>query len=410
MSIRRDEEGFALVSAIVLLTVMLGLGLGLLFLVDGQQKAALGEQGRESAFNVAEAALNSQIGQLSRAWPSSKTTEYPPSCTALSTTSTNGCPTAESMKVGYPNISPGHCTATSEPWGSPASNEWTTYVRDNAGKSPLFNSTTESTQLAYDANGDGKLWVRATGVVQCHVVSIVTVVSRQLVSISIPHDTAVGNWFKVTNTGNKVIVNPAGVPPVTQAGPISMRCAGLSPSECEQWSPAKEQISPNTTGAPPTPSPLVNETELAALKSTAESAGTFHSAATGNCPTSLATLGGSPAYVEGCGNLKLTGGVGNSSTSPGFLVLADGTIELKGNAEFYGVIYARNPEDYSGAVVTLGGTAQVFGAIDVDGKGGIEFGSSKANLIYNPTAIDALKAYAGATPTRNTFRILPSNQ
>jgi hypothetical protein len=189
-----------------------------------------------------------------------------------------------------------------------------------------------------------------------------------------------------------------------------MRCAGLSPSECEEWSPAKEQISPNTTGAPPTPSPLVNETELAALKSTAESAGTFYSAATGNCPTSLATLGGSPAYVEGCGNLHLTGGIGNSSASPGFLVLADGTIELKGNAEFYGVIYARNPEDYSGAVVTLGGTAQVFGGIDVDGKGGIEFGSSKANLIYNPTAIDALKAYAGATPTRNTFRILPSNQ
>src|SRR5205085_3775309 len=117
-----------------------------------------------------------------------------------------------------------------------------------------------------------------------------------------------------------------------------------------------------------------------------------------------------PSYVEGCGALKFTGGVGNSSAKAGFLVLADGTIEMKGNAEFFGVIYAHNASNSKGAVVVLGGTAAIIGAVDVDGEGGIEFGSSKANLVYSPQAIKEVKAYAGATPTRNTFRVLPISQ
>jgi hypothetical protein len=121
-------------------------------------------------------------------------------------------------------------------------------------------------------------------------------------------------------------------------------------------------------------------------------------------------VAGLPAYVEGCGELKFTEGVGNSLAKGGFLVLANGTIELKGNSEFYGVIYAHNAQGGTGAIVTLGGTAQIIGAVDVDGEGGIEFGSSKANLIYNSSAIKEVKAYAGATPTRNTFRVLPSSQ
>jgi type II secretory pathway pseudopilin PulG len=401
------------VSAIVLLTVIMGLGLGLLLFSDNQQKASAGEQARESAFNVAEAALNAQVGQLSRAWPGQEGVAYPERCTAATSTATNGCPSPESLAAGYPNISPGKCSASTptEPWGSSLSQQWTTYVRDN-GEPPSaeFNSTTEKTQPTWDKNKDEKLWVRSVGVVQCHVVTLITLVSRQQVPINFPHDAAIGNWFRITNSGKKVIVNTAGEPPVGQPGEISMRCTGREPGTCEEWSESKQQISPDTTKAPPTPSPLLSTAQLEALRATAQAAGTFYSAASGTCPSSLAQLSGLPAYVEGCGSLHITGGVGNSSSSPGFLVLADGTLELKGNAEFYGVIYARNPTNESGAVVSLGGTAQVFGAIDVDGDGGIFFGSSKANLIYEPKAIEQLKAYAGATPTRNTFRILPINQ
>jgi type II secretory pathway pseudopilin PulG len=404
-----DEQGFVLVSAIVLLMVILGLGLGLLLFTDNQQKASAREQASESAFRVAEAALNAQVGQLSRAWPSEKGAAYPERCTATESTP-SGCPTPGSLSVAYPIAGTTACPASQkDAWGSPDTNEWTTYVRDDAEKSQYFNSTTEQTQLTYDANGNEKLWVRAVGVVQCRVVTLVTQVARQQIAVNFPKNAAAGNWFKVTDKGKKVIVNTAGEPPVGETGAISMRCAELT-EPCEEWSKPKEQISPDTTKAPPTPSPIWNETQTAAIKSEAEAIGTFHSAALGNCPTTLEEMAGLPAYVEGCGNLHITGGVANSEASPGFLVLADGTLELKGGAEFHGVIYARNPTNSSGPIVSLGGTTTVWGAIDVDGNGGIEFGSSKANLIYNPKAIFNLKAYAGATPTRNTFRVLPINQ
>src|SRR5690349_15627465 len=87
-----NEEGFAVVTAVVLLTVIMGLGLGLLLFTDSQQKASTREQASEAAFNVAEAALNAQVGQLSRKWPQ-QLEEMPRSCTSSSANSeTNDCP------------------------------------------------------------------------------------------------------------------------------------------------------------------------------------------------------------------------------------------------------------------------------------------------------------------------------
>jgi type II secretory pathway pseudopilin PulG len=416
----RSEDGFALISAILLLVIILGLGFGLLLFVDNQQRASGREQASESGFNVAEAALNAQVGQISRLWPEKEEQAYPDTkngeitgivgCTPA-TTAIGGCPTAANLSAGYPNVSPVPCTgiSTKDAWGSPLTNQWTSYVRDDKNSSTYFDSTKERTEPGWDANNDGKLWVRSVGVVQCHVVSIVTVVSRQLVTLNFPKDAVGGNWFKVTNEGNKVLVNTQGEP-AGQAGEIAMRCEGVATGECEQWNETKKQVSPDTTKKPGLPSPLLSEEQLAALKSQAIALSTFHSPTVKGCPTKTEELVGLPAYVEGCGNLHLTDGVANTSNAPGFLVVADGTLELKGNAEFFGVIYAHNPSNYAGAVVVIGGTAQVIGAIEVDGRGGIEFGSSKANLIYNSKAIEEVKAYAGATPTRNTFRILPSGQ
>jgi hypothetical protein len=56
------------------------------------------------------------------------------------------------------------------------------------------------------------------------------------------------------------------------------------------------------------------------------------------------------------------------------------------------------------------GNGHVIGAIVVDGSGGIEFGSSKENLVFDSTAIGEFKLYAGAAATRNSFRVLPTGQ
>jgi hypothetical protein len=100
---------------------------------------------------------------------------------------------------------------------------------------------------------------------------------------------------------------------------------------------------------------------------------------------------------------------------PGFLVIANGTLELSGNSTYCGVIYAANTQKSTGAVVKLQGGTVVVGGIIVDGAGGIEFGSSgsggnPANLVFDSLAIHDLTISAGAASTRNSFRILPAGQ
>jgi Tfp pilus assembly protein PilX len=430
----RSEEGFAVVTAVVLLTVIMGLGLGLLLFADSEQKASTHEQASEAAFNVAEAALNAQVGQLSREWPTEKSAgenPLPSSCTASTTTAkTNACPSSTDLKLD-PNTASTTCSGT-DAWGSPLSNQWTTYVRQDVGESTLFNSAEEQSEPSYSASETGPLWVRSVGVVQCHPVTVVTLVTRQRITLEFPQDAIAGNWFKVTNKGNKSIVNRAGF--AAEAGQVSMRCEGHpSEEECEQYERSKEQVSPQITENPKNPSTTLTASQLATIKSEAQAHGTFYSSTSPyHCPTSMSELEGvklsigprAPVYIEGCGELKIkANGEANCEgmttikgpTSPGFLVIANGTLELSGTSTYCGVIYAANLQKSSEAVVKLQGGTIVVGGIIVDGSGGIEFGSSgqggnPANLVFDSLAIRNLTISAGAAATRNSFRILPTGQ
>jgi hypothetical protein len=73
-------------------------------------------------------------------------------------------------------------------------------------------------------------------------------------------------------------------------------------------------------------------------------------------------------------------------------------------------VYAVNAQKSSAGVVSVQGNGLVVGAIDVDGLGTVQLGSSAPNLIYDPRAIDLLKTYGGAAPVPNTFRVLPIGQ
>jgi Tfp pilus assembly protein PilX len=416
----REEQGVALVAAITLMMVMMGLGLALLLFANSQQKASTREQASEAAFNVAEAALNAQVGQLSRQWPTSES-QMPTSCTASSPgASSNDCPSSNDLSSD-PNTSSATCSGTNA-WGSSLSNQWTTYVRAPVSGS-LFNSATENGALSYDQEGSGgKLWVRSVGVVQCHVVSLVTLVARQTIPLNFPENAVTGNWFKVTNNGKKVIIDRQGT--ASQPGAVSMRCSGFTgtkaeiEAECEKYEAGKGQISPGLTENPASPSTTLTSTELASVKQEAQEHNTYFSAtAPYHCPSSMSELTGKPAYVEGCGALKVqANGTANSAAAPGFLVIANGTFELGGTSTFYGIIYAANLENASGKVIKLFGNTTVVGAIDVDGNGGIEFGSSggggsgSVNLEYSSGGFRNLKLSVGAAATRNSFRILPAGQ
>jgi Tfp pilus assembly protein PilX len=426
-----NEDGFAVVAAVVLLTVIMGLGLGLLLFADSQQKASTRQQSSEAAFNVAEAALNAQVGQLSREWPTEKsagTNPLPSSCTAsTSTEKTNACPSSTDLKLD-PNTSSTTCSGT-DAWGAPLSNQWTTYVRQDvsegsgasAHESSLFNSTTEQSQPSYATSEAGSLWVRAVGVVQCHPVTVVTLVTRQRVALNFPQDAIAGNWFKTTNNGRKVIVDRKGR--AVESGQVGMRCEpprSRASGTCEEYEVAKEQVSPPISEHPVTPATTLTAGELAILKAEAQAHATFYSATSPyHCPSSMTELQGvtlssttrAPVYVEGCGELNVkANGTANTEANPGFLVIANGTFEISGTATYYGIIYGANLQKSSGAVVKLQGNSNVVGGIIVDSTGGIEFGSSGENLEFDSLAFHNLTISAGAAATRNSFRVLPAGQ
>ncbi len=403
MTRAREQEGFALITAIMILVVLLGLGLGLVMLTNNQQRAATYEQSRESAFSLAEAALNAQIFQLARQWPTEKS-PAPTSCTEATATSTNACPDPGSLNVaaGYPAA--GSCAGT-EAWGSALSNRWTTYVRSDASTSQLFSSSINRTNATYDS-GDRSVWVRAVGVSQCKAVAVISKVSEQLVTLPFPRNVLTANGFKTANSGSKTIVNTRGT--AKEPVPVVVRCQSpLTTTTCKEYTKGV-QVSPDTTTVCTTcSSSTLNATQLESLKSQAQVNGTYFKA--GTCPASMSALTGAVTYVEGPCTLSFTGGEANKG-SPGFLVLYNGTLSIAGNATFWGGVYAVNAQKSNKEVVSSQGIGGVVGTIAVDGLGTVKLGSSAPNLVYDPTALNALKTYGGAAPTPNTFRVLPSGQ
>ena len=345
------------------------------------------------------------MSQLSRKWPS-EATEAVSTCTASLTTSINYCPDKTGLEVGYPNTSPATCPAGTpkDPWGSALGNEWTTYVRDDA-TGEVFSSTTEQGQVAYDANRDGKVWVRSVGVVQCRLVTVVTLVTRQQIAISFPHNVVTANWFETTNNGKKVIVDTEGE--AGQSGSVSVRCESPHPEPCENYEKGKGQVSPDTTVQEAGTSPTKSTSELETLRQQAEATGGYYPA--GKCPTGLPS--GHLVYVEGPCTIEGGGNeVANSEASPGFLIIANGSILMGGNSKFYGVIYCVDKQNSSKALIETQGTATIVGGVDVDGGGGASFNASGENLIYSAKAIEKLVTYAGADATRNSFRILSNSE
>ena len=410
----RSEHGFALVAGLLVLLVIAGLALALLLLTNSGQKAALREQASESAFNVAEAGLNAQVGQLSRAWPAKASQEVPLRCTASTTSATNGCPTGSILSTNYPNISPAQCAAgtRSDAWGSSLTNEWTTYVRDDAAKnSSYFNSAAEQPEARFDANGDGKLWVRSVGVVQCRIVVLTTLVSRESIAVPFPKQVDIANWFETRNRGGhgeRPIVNTQGES--SQTTNVVVRCSPPPEGKpCENYEKEKGQVSPGGVVEEKATGPAISSGTLETLRQEAEAEGTYYAA--GSCPEKQMPAG-KLVYVEGPCNV--TNGpsneVANSATEAGFLIIANGTFKINNKATFYGVVYCLNKQGSTGAVIETSGNAKIVGAAVVEGSGGASFDANGENIIYDPEAIETLKTYGGAAATRNGFHILASNE
>jgi Tfp pilus assembly protein PilX len=385
--LQKQQEGSALVIAILAMATMLSLGLATLAFSDGQRQLAAGERVRESAFNLAEAALNGQVFVVSQRWPGSSGSALPASCPSA-TTVTN-CPDPATINGQF--TGPDY-----------ANSSWSTAVQDNGGSvANYYSSTAAQTQPPYDANGDGKLWARAQAVVNGVPRTMVTQIKAQVKSIAFPKNSLTAGYFATTNSGRKTIIDTNGKTYTTtpgQPGAIAVRCTGSpgTSSSCLKYDPSKGQVSPPAyqTGYPATP--VVTADQLNAMRGIAQKNGTYYSS---GCPSNPA---GAMVFVES-GNCSYSTGTFNSLSAAGVLVIVNGTLSLGGNATYYGLVYGANQQNSTGYVVSLTGCSKIVGSVMVEGQGGVLAGSCGVNIAFaNVTNLAA--GYGDPAVVKSTWR------
>ncbi len=390
-----DDGGWVLMTSVILLSLMVTMAVTLLSIVDVQTGQSRQQRERETAFNLAEAGLNAQIFSLARDWPGrgNALTQYPNCSAAVSSTR---CPTQSQLT----NLIP-----TADTTGA----AWQTVVRDNgtAGSARFYSDAIVLGQPAYDANGDGQLWVRSTATAQGKTRTIVALVRAESQEEDIPHGALISGRLDISNNGNKIMVDGSaggGLPTVVvrctpllgelvpclgqpMSGLLTSFLAGLS-----------RQISPNVVSYGYAGGAAMTADARARLKATAIADGTYFT----SCPASLT---GGVVYIETAAQCTYTGNsVFNSDADPGLVVMPTGSLYLGGTVEFHGVLYHANELNSSGDLVQTQGNARVFGGVLVDGPGTVVCGSSKLNIQLNPNAFRAVSSYGSAGVIQNTWR------
>jgi hypothetical protein len=376
-----DERGSALLVAIIVTTVMLSVGLATLSWADNGFGTSREERVRESSFNLSDTVLESQIYQLGRSWPSAANPA--PACSK--TAQATGCPSEAKIAQSF--------TATDYSAGY----TWSTVVQDNGGSVQSFYTTSGAAgQPAYDANGDGKVWVRAETTVGGETRRLLGEVQARKVPLAFPRNAVTAGDFETTNMGNKVIVDTLGSS--GQPGDIAVRCGSSDPN-CTIYRPG--QLSPETSYHGYAGGNAMSADDLDKLKSRAIANGTYYS----SCP---ANPSGEIVFVES-GNCQYQTGSVNSAANPGMFVIRSGTLTLAGNIEFYGLVYGVNAQGSTGDVVSLTGTSLIRGAVAVDGAGTVSAGSSGLNLYYDSNVFNLVKGYGTGELTPGSWRELGPN-
>jgi Tfp pilus assembly protein PilX len=403
-----DEGGFVLATAMIIMALMLVVGFVALQTVDVQTHQTSKELGGEAAFNLAESVLDAEAIQIQAAWPGS-TPGFSTACNQASAPTT-GCPgtsltSAFSSTYAGPQLS------------SPV---WTVQVLDDSGGANYYSDSIAGTAAHYDANGDNKLWVRATATIGGQQRIVVAQMVRQLQVVTLPHNVITAGSVSTSNNGNKVII-AATDPGTGLSGAVALRCVNTATPDnsnpCAGWDEGKGQLSPTSNYVasyvdPNAGNAALSGATLTSLKAIAVAAGTYYAA--GTCPPAGQS---GTMYVE---NADCSYNGWAASATPSTLIFAAGTLSLNGNASFYGVVYMANgqnttgtsgactPAVQNGPIVSVHGGSNITGAIFVDRCGTVDAGSAGNDIVFSSVSFSAVQAYAPPTLAKNTFRIVPN--
>jgi hypothetical protein len=396
----RREEGWVVVTAVIVIGLMMGIGLATYTTVDNQTVQSRVERERDASFNLAESALYAQAVVLGRDWPTSAG-QYPPECTETPDVATRGCPTPTDLRNALDSSALPDLAAGAE---------WTVRVRDNGSPATGtdYDETTDG-QPNFDANRDGKIWVRADGVAKGHSRSIVGLLQRERLGESVAQNVITAGRFYTSNSGNKVIVDTQGNS--ATGSQVVVRCEpGVDePPICVSYERNKGQVSPDRVYADQD-SPNMSREQADRFEAEARANGTYYT----SCPQSLT---GKVVFVETSStiNCKYNGGVFNSASSPGLVVFTDGVLELGGGkVTYYGLVYMLNPDprldplppDSNMTRFRMHANGTLVGGVSVDGDGGVDAGSDKFNIIFDAAAFASLETHGTAGLVQNSWREL----
>jgi hypothetical protein len=402
----REEGGSAVITAVVLLTIMVSTSLALLAYVDTETTQSQVSRTRETAFNFAEAAMHAQIFSLAKAWPANAGIAYS-QCVAA--TGTDKCPSDAQLRGLFPSADTDGTT------------QWSTQVIDNQPPYASFYSDAilSGTTYGWDRGGtdgattpDGQVWVRVQASARGKTRTLVALVRAEEQQEDIVNTALLAGRLDITNSGKKDIIDNTG------GGKLEVRCTitdgtclgheigqGNTKTEAELQDLLDYQITPNQTLTGSTTVGMSVDSALR-LRATAQAAGTYYDSSRG-CPP---TLSGNVVWID---NLTCTyTGTSNynSPSNPGMVILNGGRLTLGGSSTYYGILYYTNLNGInlipSSTVIELQGTTTVEGGVVVEGAGMVTAGSSGPNIKFGANAFGKIKSIGSAGIVQNTWREL----
>jgi hypothetical protein len=398
------EAGSALIAAIMLMTIMIGVALAVLAYVDTETKQSGVSRNRESAFNIAEAAMNAQIFVLSQDWPGNAAKEILP---CLPSTGGSRCPVHAQLQGLFP-------TTDTDP-----AMQWKTQVIDNQPPYTSFYSDDilNSPTYGWDRGGadgstvpDGKVWVRSEATSRGRTRRMVALVRAEVQQEDIVNAALLVGRLDISNMGPKLIMDNTG------GSPIEVRCratdgmcaghpigSGQIKTEADLKALLDYQISPNVVYRESNTTGMSMDSVLR-LRATAQANGTYYT----SCPAAPV---GDVVWLERLNCSYTANRTYNTPGRPGLVIVNGGTLTMGGSASFHGILYYTDTNGVDQIpswppVINIQGGITVYGGVLVEGNGLLEAGSSALNVKFTPYAFSRVQTIGAAGIVQNTWREL----
>jgi hypothetical protein len=406
----RGESGSALITTMLAVVVLLGLGLALLSLNDVQAQQSGLERTRDRAFNVAESVLTSEAYTLARAWPVTGALA-PIGAAGTCTTTGVGTTVGAAVTAGsaLARIQP---TLTASFSGAEyAGATWQVNVCDDTAAATTTWSNSLLGNWNYDQNANNRMWIRAQATVGGKtraVAGLVDLGSTEALppdmalingSMSVDIPTSLGTSGGLLGSITSLILGSSD--PLI-VGRIGVRCGAYDVNVVEDCLGGNglqgitagllgSVVSTNAFGQFPVETAVSPET-VDQLRSQAVATGTYVATTTGTTSSSSPPACTKPAavtssriwFIEQVGTgdqyCKITAA---STPQPRMVIVGRGRVVIRGNdsysspTNFHSVVYGLNLQRPVPNVITLpreivriDDAARVIGAVYVDGNNG----------------------------------------